>query len=333
MKGKPDILSNRSLVEGVLAWWRIRQALRALQGSSEDQHRAAVEALVASSPRCWHGLRKIAFKEKGVRSVSAAKLLFDLGDAQGLFALLEQYSSLEVRREAEAYLDQSLRQIGPQQIEALLKEAIRSLERRPLGNGTWGLAVAVYAMRVLEDFRHVLPQSLLTQCILLSQPDYDSFAASRSVFPFTAFTDCRVARPETVNDFYVGSSVAAVRRVATDILVGQEDQQAFSFLGEALAHSNPQVQYAALYGLCRLRDERALPLFQRIASNRKHPLAHDAQRAIELFGTKLPDILTLVRGSQLSSPPDELLRPATYSEEKAPETLLRPSSAATPPAP
>lgn len=194
MISKPGV-SRSSPVEGVLVWWRIRKALRALQGSSEEKHRAAVETLVASSPRCWHGLRKIAFKEKGVRAVSAAKLLFDLGDAQGLFALLEQYSSPEVRREAEALLDQSLRQIGPQRIEALLTEAVRSL--RLADPQTWGLAVAVYAMRVLADFRHVLPQSLLTQCILLAQPQYDSLAECRSVFPFTAFTNHRVARPAT----------------------------------------------------------------------------------------------------------------------------------------
>lgn len=325
--------SRGSFIEGLLVWGRIQKALRDLQGSSEERHRAAVETLIASSPRCWHGLRKIAFKEKGARAVSAAKLLVDLGDQQGLFALLEQHSSMEVRREAQAFLDQSLRQVGPQRIEALLRESIRSLELRTFANGTWGLAVTVYALRVLEEFRHVLPQSLLAQCILLSQPQFDSLASCRAVFPFTAFTDYRVSRTEAINDFYIGSSLAAVRRAATDFLIGQEGRHAFAFLSEAFAHPDPQVQYAALYGLSRLRDERALPLFQRLASNRKHPLAHDAQRAIEIFGTKLPDILTLVRGSQLASPPDELLRPAGPSEEKAPETLLRPSAPTPPPLP
>ena len=331
MKSRTKV-ARGSLAEELLVWWRIRKALGALQTTSEERHREAVETLIASSPRCWHGLRKIAFKEKGIRAVSAAKLLYDLGDNQGLFALLEQYSSVEVRREAEGYLYKSLQDIGPQVIEALLTEAIRSLERRTLASGTWGLAVAVYALRALEDFRHVLPQSKLAHCILVSHPQFDSLAACRAVFPFTAFTDFRFTRPEVVNDFYIGSSLATVRRVATDFLIVQEGLQAFAFLGEVLAHPDPQVQFAALYGLCRLRDERALPLFQRLASNRKHPLAHDAQRAIEVFGTGLPDILTLVRGSQLASQPDELLRPAASAEEKSPETLLR-SSAAKPPLP
>ncbi len=329
MKSKPGV-SHVSVVEGMLVWGRIQKALRDLQGSSEERHRAAVETLIASSPRCWHGLRKIAFKEKGARAVSAAKLLFDLGDSQGLFALLEQHSSMEVRREAGAYLDRSLQQIGPQKIEAYLMEAVRSLERRTFAGGTWGMAVTVYALRVLEDFRHALPQSVLTKCILLSQPQFDNLASCRAVFPFTAFTDYRATRPEAINDFYIGSSLAAVRRGATDFLIGQEGPQAFAFLSEALAHSALQVQYAALYGLSRLRDERALPLFQRLASNRKHPLSHDAQRAIELFGTKLPDVITLVRGSQLTAAPSELLRPAGQSEEKSPETLLRPSAPAPP---
>ncbi len=323
--------SRYSIVEGLMVWGRIQKALRDLQGSSEERHKAAVEILIASSPRCWHGLRKIAFKEKGTRAVSAAKLLYDLGDNQGLFALLEQHSSLEVRREAEAFLDQSLRQIGPQKIEALLREAIRSQDLRTFANGTWGLAVTVYALRVLEDFRHTLPQSVLTRCILLSDPQFDNLASCRAVFPFTAFTDYRLSRPEAINDFYIGSSLSAIRRAATDVLIGQEGPHAFAFLSEALAHRDPQVQYAALYGLSRLRDERALPLFQRLASNRKHPLAHDAQHAIEVFGTKLPDVITLVRGSQLGASPAELLRPVGQSEERSPETLLRPSAPTPPP--
>lgn len=329
----PPIPEKGSLLERMTIWWRIRGALKNLQGIDEAQHQAAVQLLVASSPLCWHGLRKIAFKEKGVRAVSAAKLLFDLGDNQGLFALLEQYSSSEVRREAATYLDQSLRQIGPQRIEALLIEALRSLRIRTLANGTWGLAVSVYALRVLEEFRHALPPPLLAQCILLSQPQYDNLATVRAVFPFTAFTDFRTTRTEPINDFYIGSSLAAVRRAALDFLIGQEGLQAFTCLSEACTHSDPQVQYAALYGLSRLRDERALPLFQRIASNRRHPLAHDAQRSIEIFGTRLPDVITLVRGSQLAASPEELLRPVGQSTEQAPDTLLRPSAPIPPPLP
>jgi len=333
VKNRPDN-PRVSPIERFLGWIRIHKALRDLQGPSEERHKAAVEILAASRARCWHGLRKIAFKEKGIRAVSAAKLLFDLGDKQGLFALLEQHSSAEVRREAEVPLDRALREVGPQQIEALLRASIRSLEERQVVNDpTWGLAVSVYALRVLEDFRHSLPPSLLAHCILLSQPQFDNLAACRAVFPFTAFTDYRAARPEPINDFYIGSSLATVRRAAIDSLIAQEGPQAFAILSEAVAHADPQVQYAGLYGLCRLRDERALPLFQRMASNRKHPLAHDAQRSIEVFGTKLPDILTLVRGSQLGASPGELLRPAGQAQEKSPETLLRPSAPAPPPLP
>ena len=331
MKNRPSG-SSSSLIEVFLGWIRIQKALRDLQGASEERHKAAVEILIASRSRCWHGLRKIAFKEKGTRAVSAAKLGYDLGDQQGLFALLEQHSSAEVRREAEAPLDRALREVGPQQIEKLLRASIRSLEERKLVNDpTWGLAVSVYALRVLEDFRHSLPPALLAQCILLSQPPFDNLASCRAVFPFTAFTDYRTVHPEPINDFYIGSSLATVRRAAIDSLITQEGPQAFAILSETLAHSDPQVQYAALYGLCRLRDERALPLFQRLASNRKHPLAHDAQRSIEVFGTKLPDVLTLVRGSQLGASPGELLRPAGQTEEKSPETLLRPSAPIPPP--
>jgi hypothetical protein len=318
--------SGKSVVEGLLVWSRIRKALRDLQGDSKDRHLAAVETLVASSPRCWHGLRKIAFKEKGIRAVSAAKLLFDLGDPQGLFALLEQHSSTEVRQGAEAYLDNSLRQVGPQRIETLLTEALQTLQRRTIANTTWGLAISVYALRVLGDFQHRLPLPLLNQAILLSQPQFETLAACRAVFPFTAFTHYRGSPPEAINDYYIGSSLSAVRRAATDCLIGQEEREAFAILSEAFAHPDPQVQYAALYGLSRLRDERALPLFQRLASNRKHPLTHDAQHAIEVFGTKLPDVITLVRGSQLAASPDELLRPIGKSEENSPETLLRPVS-------
>ncbi len=324
---------GRMSVESVLVWWRLRQAFRDLQGQSSEKHDAAVQVLIASSPRCWHGLRKIAFREKGTRAVSAAKLLFDLGDTQGIFALLEQYSSVEVRREAEGYLEECLRKVGPQRVEALLNEALQSVERRPLTNETWGLAASVYALRVLVSFRHILPQATLSRAILISQVTFDSLTACRAIFPYTAFTDYRVGQAGPMEDYFVGDSLAALRRSAVDTLLAQEGAAAFALLCKALAHPDVHVQFAAIYGLCRLREERALPLFQRIASNKKHPLAHDAQRAIERFGTKLPDVLTLVRGSQLSTAPDELLRPAGFSEEKSPDTLLRPSAAEPPPLP
>lgn len=312
-----------SLIERAIRWWRIRNALRDLQHLT--RHAAAEESLIAASPHSWPGLRKIAFKERGSRAVSAAHLLVQLGDRQGLFALLEQYSSPEVRGEAGALLDKTLRQIGPQHIEAALTDSIRSLQRQALGSGAPALAISVYALRVLEDFRQPLSPSLLSQAIMVTHPQFDPLATTRAVFPFTAFTDFRTGQTEVINDFYIGSSLAPVRRAAVDFLISQEGAQAFALLSEAMAHPDPHVQYAALYGLSRLREERALPLFQRIASNRKHPLAHDAQRAIEVFGTRLPDILTLVRGSQPSAPED-LLRPASGVEEIAPETLLRATS-------
>ncbi len=318
---------------GIRRWWSLRKALRDLQRESPERHNAAVKILAANSPRCWNGLRKIALREKGLRAVSAAKLLYDLGDTQGLFALLEQHSSSEVRREAEGYLDECLRKVGPQRIQGLLEEALRSLELREPEKGAWGLALSIYAMRVLGDFHHILPQELFARMLFLSHPHFESLSVCRSVFPFTAFADYRLNRSEAIIDFYIGATIAAVRRVGVEYMLDQEGSRAFAVLSEAFGHADPQVQFTAIYGLCRLRDPRALPMFQRIASNKKHPLSQDAQRAIELFSTKLPDVLTLVRASQQSVSPGELLRPATFQAEQHSETLLRPAAPEVPPLP
>jgi hypothetical protein len=308
--------------------WRIRRAIHRLVYPNPGAREEARARLRALSPACWPQLRNTAFRPRTSIAVAAADLLEELGDPQGLIALLSQYADPYMHGWYGADIRTALQRIGMARIVTVLEHSLERLEAGEVSRHLWSLSVAVYALFALQSLRGSLPDALWLRALTVSHPDFDDLRTCRSILPSQSFADLmyREARPPS-EDWRVGTTLVAVRRSAVETLLFLAPGQAFDLLRIALAHQDLQVQISAIYGLRRLRDPRALVLLQPIAADRRHPLCRDARRAIEAFGTRLPDELTLMRGSALvTATPDQLLRPASVTEEVDPDTLLRASN-------
>ncbi len=277
------------------------------------------------SPRCWPQLRRAAFRPRTRLAVVAADLLDQLGDKQGLIALLSQYADPSMHGWYDAEIRRSLQRIGIERVIEVLQDCLDHLEAPELTRHHWSLSVAVYALFTLQSLRGNLPAHLWLRALTAAHPGFEELRTCRSVLPVHSYADLlnTESRPPS-DDWRVGTTLVAVRRSAVEALTTVARHEAFDLLRTALAHGDPQVQCTAIYGLRRLRDPRALVLLQRIAADRRHPLARDARRAIEAFGSTEHESLTLVRASDaIVAAPHELLRAADVTNETAPETLLR----------
>jgi hypothetical protein len=319
------------LLHRVRAQWQIRNAIRRLVHTNDRAREEARARLRAASPACWPPLRNTAFRPRTGLAVVAADLLDELGDPQGLIALLSQYADPYMHGWYGVEIRRALQRIGVARIVSVLEHSLERLEAGEVNRHLWSLSVAVYALFALQSLRGSLSDTLWLRALTVSHPEFDDLRTCRSILPSHSFADLidKEVRPPS-EDWRVGTTLVAVRRAAVETLILLAPKQAFDLLRVTLTHQDPQVQISAIYGLRRLRDPRALVLLQPIAADRRHPLCRDARRAIEAFGTRLPDALTLVRGSALmSASPDQLLRPAARGEEADPETLLRASNART----
>ncbi len=328
------------LINCIYSRWQIRQAINRLDDADPDVRARAEEQLRAVSPASEPALCRAAFGRRSGVGVAAAKLLYDLGDARGLFALLEQFYDRDMYCWYGPHIRRALKQIGNDQVLAALETslarieagtevrvedyegraslyALERTEAATLAGQRWSLYVAVYALHALAALHACVPPTLWRRALTAYVPCYEDLRA------------CRTALTATWPETPVVALLASVRRAAVDALLMLDREQAFALLREALRHPDPQVQLTTLYGLRELRDPRAYVLLQPIAANRRHPLCRDARRVIESLGPKQPDVLTLVRASEPDKTvPDELLRPAVNSLENDPETLIRPVSAA-----
>jgi hypothetical protein len=117
----------------------------------------------------------------------------------------------------------------------------------------------------------------------------------------------RLAAVETLHQLYGGSS--------------------FPLFLEALYAPQKEVHGAALFGLGRLGDVRALPHLQALVSRAGHPLEREAQEAIAAIRRTNPELMELLRASHASDMRvDTLLRPASGNPADAsPDILLRPA--------
>lgn len=305
-----------SLIHPLYAAWQIRQAVNRLDHADPGVRARAEERLCASSPACWPALARAAFGRRTGGGVAAAKLLYDLGDARGLFALLEQFYDRDMYSWYGPHIRRALKQIGEERVLAALETALTRIaesELLPRAAHHWSLYVAVYALHALASLHADVPPNTWRRALAAYVPFYEDLRA------------CRNALTATWPETSVVALLASVRRTAVDALLALNRPHAFALLRETLAHPDPQVQLTALYGLRELRDARAYVLLQPIAANRHHPLWRDARRVIEALGSKQPDALTLVRASHSAeTPAAELLRPARHHTDDAPETLLHP---------
>lgn len=319
------IMSHPSLTERTYSRLQIWLAVRRLDHKDERVRERAADLLRASGTHCWPRLRRIAFRHRSRLAVSAAELLYEMDDAQGLYALLTQYSDRYMVGWFGQHLRKALQRIGKQKILHVLEAALDRIEAPPITSEHWSLSLSVYALHALEALRAYVPPNVWRKAIVAYVPHFEDIRTCRAVVPTLATGDSRSGLTAPPDDWRVGSTVVAVRRAAVDALVTLERGSAFDLLREALAHTEPQVQLTAIYGLRRLRDPRAYTLLQPIAADRRHPLSRDARRAIESFGSRQPDVLTLMRPSQSgSASPQEMLRPATSEADADTDSLLRP---------
>jgi hypothetical protein len=323
-----SLMAQFPLLEHWYAWWQVRRAVFCLDHPVEDIRERAAETLRASSPRCWPRLRRVAYRGRSRLAINAARLLYDLGDPQGLYALLEQFADGAMYGLYQHELRRSLRAVGNEKILGVLEFSLDRLETPPIPHHCWSLSLSLYALHALKSLQAEIPIPTWRRAVQAYVPDFESLRDARIVLPVTSPNDTKYALTPPLADWRVGYTVAAVRRVAIDVLLTLKRESAFDLLKEALAHESPEVQLTAIYGLRRLRDERAYILLQPFAANTHHPLHRDAKRAIESLGAKEPDVLTLLRASQPeNTPAEELLRPAASNSSEAPETLLRAVSA------
>ena len=316
-------MKHPALLEKTYARWQMRLAIRRLVSPDDAVRVRALERLRAGSPECWPLLRRIAYRQRTALAVVAAESLYQFGDMQGLYALLELYADGTMHLWYGQRLRWQLQQIGPTKIRGVLEFALDRIEERPTGRYCWSLSLAVYALYALKSLHAELPESLWRRALTVQAPGFEDLRDCRAILPLIA-TDESFSTPRTT--WGVGRTVAAVRAMAMDALLTLNRPLAFDLFAEALKSGEPQIQLTAMYGLRRLHDPRAAVLLQPIAADRRHPLMRDARRTIESFGTKQPDSITLVRASQPDfTPPKELLRPASASADSDPETLLRSS--------
>jgi hypothetical protein len=309
----------------VRARWQIRRAIRRLADSDPAVRDAARAALRAAGAACWPQLRNEAFRPRTRLAVLSADLLDQLGDVQGLYALLSQYADPSMHGWYDSEIRLALQRIGVERIVIALEHAVEYLEAPGLKRKHWSLAVSVYTLFALQSLRGNMPAALWLRALTVVQPHFEDLSMCRSAVPTNSYADLigTSVRPPA-DDWRVGSTLVAVRRSAVEALITVAPDEAFDLLATALHHKDPRVQVTAIYGLRRLRNPHALVLLQPIAADRRHPLARDARRTIEAFGTRQPDSLTLVRASDaLAATPHELLRAADIGQETAPETLLR----------
>jgi hypothetical protein len=312
-------------IERFYARWQMGRAVRRLNHPNEAMRAHAEQLLRAGSPACWPLLRRVAFRQRSRLAVTAAELLYILGDSQGLYALLEQFANGSMYGWYGPYLRRALRQVGNEKVLSVLEVALERIETPPLPREDWSLSLAVYALHALKSLNAPVPRAVWKRAITVCVPGFEDLRVCRALLPILPGLDPDPTLTPPLQEWRVGSTLAAVRRAAVDALLALDWPGTFELLRDALGHADPQVQLTAIYGLRRLADARAYVLLQPIAASRRHPLNRDARRAIEALGTREPDALTLVRPSQSATVlPDELLRPAYGSAEQAAETLLRP---------
>ena len=302
--------------------YQIHRAIRLLSDPRPDVRAATAVQLRGARALSAKPLRQVAFRKRSLTAVYAAELLVEMEDAQGLYALLAQYSDRYLSVWYGQYLRLVLARVGSERILHVLEAALDWMETSPLLREHWCLSLSVYALHALEALRAPIPLILWKRALSAYSPGFEDLRVCRTVVT-TSETMGSVAAAHEDN-WRVGSTLVAVRRVAVDALLTLNREGAFDLLREALAHSSPEVQITALYGLAHLRDSRAYVLLQPIAADRRHPLSRDARRVIESFGASQPDALTLVRAAIAhESAPEELLRPSAPRTDTDPDTMLR----------
>lgn len=320
-------MANYALIERVLARIQMARAVRRLGSKSPVLIAQATEELRSAGERSHALLLNLAFRERSPAAVRAAALLYSMGEKQGLYALLDQFYNQGMAIWYGNMLKLELERIGEKQIIHCLEEA---LDYEMLANRSWGPALGIFALHAIDQLKILLPETLWLRALTVYCPGYEDLRVCRTLLPVGWSTRSLRANEalytKNMRSEVTLATLAQIRRQAVDILLHRRPGSLYLLLHKVIAHEAPEVQLTAVYGFWRLGDSRACLVLQPIAANRRHPIARDARRAIESFGERLPEALTLVRASGPAVRENQLLRPAATYEQVPPEFLLRPPS-------
>ncbi len=312
-------MANYNIVEKLLAGFRIALAARRLGSSDYNAQLRAVEHLRAAGTRSWAQLRKYAFRGKQIHSLRAASLLHDMGDDQGLWALMELLSKTSLTPEVKAGVRSELERIGQKEIIGCLETALDRIDQGRFLPSHWSLALCVHTLKAIDDLGLRLNEQMWLRLLTLHASAMDDIRVCRMVTP----VDYKRGRSLDPNAWPAGSSLVQVRRCAVDILMKRQPERLFDLLKQTMRSSDRDVQLTAIHGLWRLGDRKAIVILQPIAVNKHHPYNREARRAIESFGSSQPEELTLVRASESAGNPGQMLRATVAQPQMDVEALLR----------
>ena len=315
-------MANYRIIEKLLAYFGMARAVYRLGSDDYRTQLSAVEHLHAAGTKCFALLRKKAFRGKPVHSLRAASLLHDLGDYQGLWALMELLSKPSLTPDLKAGVRAELERIGQQEIISSLETALDRVDQGRFLPSHWSLALCVHVLRTIDELGLRLNEDLWLRLLTLRSSSMDDMRVCRMVTP----VDSRSARGLDPLAWPAGSSLVQIRRCAVDILLKRRPERLIFMLKQAISSTDKDVQLTAMHALWRLGDRRAIVLLQPIAVNRQHPYSREARRAIESFGSSQPDELTLVRAAESAGNPGQLLRSLATTPDVGAEVLLRPGA-------
>lgn len=320
-------MADYSLIENLLSCIGIFLAVYRLGSTDYHEELLAVERLRAAGKRSWPLLRRAAFRGSQPRARRAASLLHDMGDDQGLWALLDQLSNGVCTAKSRLAVRTALEQIGQQEIITSLMIALDRIDRGGLLNPShWSLALCMNALKAIDTLGIRLSEDQWIRLLTLHVNSMDDVRVCRQFTPVLP-NRLSVGDLETApRQWPAGIGTAQIRRCVIDVLIKRRPDRLLDLLTLALSNREPNVQLSAIHGLWRVGDRKAIVLLQPIAANRQHPYSRDARRAIESFESLQPAELTLVRASEPPKNANHLLRSTTGVQESHAGLLLRPTA-------
>jgi hypothetical protein len=315
-------LANVSFIEKLILFIGISRQIWRLGSDTEAVRADASQYLKAAGTRSWPRLRRAASSASPLLAFRSAVLLYEMGDEQGLWSLMDINNNRLVSPDTKRLLLSELRRIGGTQITACLETAIDLVEQGECMPSHWSVAVCLNALQTIRALG-IEVENPVWRRLLTLRSWHDDTRVCRTFTPVRGTV--RTLHSPTVSPSARG--VAQIRRHAVDMLVVRRPAGTFELLKEIIGCDDTDVQLTAVHAMWRLGDRRAIVLLQPIAIERKHPYCREAQRAIASFGSSQPDEVTLVRASIRSESTDSLLRPAVSGQDKGSETLMRAGAA------
>jgi hypothetical protein len=302
---------------GARAWWDLNRRLAQLGSASEEEWKRAA-AYFAARPEYMPALWRCVEHGAVGQACGAAVALTRQGKHGVQVALMRCYDEeWLIRSLRDGHIEglRALRRLGRETIGEVLQAALRAAGREtdPVAC-VRHLTLVLSALRLLIIFDGESPLEWWEWSLKCGRSSLHGLRAVPTAVPAFTLTE-------------------RIRRVALRGLITEHPSAAYDVFMAALrgsAHDH-SVARAALWGLQRLRDRRALPELEALAFTPGHPLATEARRTIECIAGTQADSLILLRSAEPDYATEELLRPVdtTPRQKEAEKILVRPIRAVT----